>query len=366
MKLKKALTGKTAFRTLAVIALLPVLLLGFRALAFRGPVLPPQPVPAWSVVDMHVHAAGLGKGDSGCYLSPEILNSYKITAYLKAYGLSREDLEKGGDRRSIEQIAKWVSESGVVRGAVVLAIDGAVSNGELDLAHTEIYVPNEFVAKEVKRFPQLRWGASVNPGRKDALARLEAARKDGAVLMKWIPPVQGIDPSDPALIPFYKKLKELGMPLLSHTGQERAFTHSDDKLADPRRLKLPLSLGVTVVAAHASTTGTNDGVDNMELLLPMLQEFPTLYADISSLTQINKLGFLQKLLLDRRSKGKLVYGSDFPLSNTALVSPYYFPLELTWKMMRRLASIENPFDRDVALKQALGVPSEVFLYPLIK
>lgn len=316
-------------------------------------------------MDMHVHAAGLG-GKSGCYLSPKIRDSYKITTYLKAYGLTREALAKGGDGLSIARIAEWVSKSGIVKRATVLALDGAVTNGDLDLSRSEIYVPNAFVAKEVKRYPWLRWGASLNPARKDALTLLEQAKRDGAVLVKWIPPIQGIDPADTANVPFYEKLKALGLPLLSHTGQERAFTEANDRLSDPRRLKLPLSLGVTVIAAHAASTGTTDGVDNMDLLLPMLQEFPNLYADISSLTQLNKLGYLRKLLLDRRSQGKLLYGSDFPLTNTALVSPYYFPLDLTWKMMHRLASIPNPFDRDVALKQALGVPSEVFLSSLIK
>jgi uncharacterized protein len=56
----------------------------------------------------------------------------------------------------------------------------------------------------------------------------------------------------------------------------------------------------------------------------------------------------------------LLYGSDYPLINTALVSPWFFPLTLTRSEMSELSAIENPFDRDVALKQALGVPEEVF------
>jgi hypothetical protein len=31
--------------------------------------------------------------------------------------------------------------------------------------------------------------------------------------------------------------------------------------------------------------------------------------------------------------------------------------------MRRLAALPNPWDRDVELKQALGVPAEVFARP---
>ena len=57
----------------------------------------------------------------------------------------------------------------------------------------------------------------------------------------------------------------------------------------------------------------------------MLETYPNLFADISSMTQINKLGYLQKTLAEKKFEGKLLYGSDFPLINTAAVSPWYFP-----------------------------------------
>ena len=53
-------------------------------------------------------------------------------------------------------------------------------------------------------------------------------------------------------------------------------------------------------------------------------------------------------------------GSDYPLINTALCSPHFYPLQLTGEQRSRIAAIENPWDRDVELKQALGVPKEVF------
>ena len=103
------------------------------------------------------------------------------------------------------------------------------------------------------------YGASINPNRPDALARLEKAKSNGAVLIKWIPAIMAIDPADPNLTGFYRKLVELDLTLLTHAGQERSFAHADDKLGDPLRLELPLSLGVTVIAAHIATTGENEG-----------------------------------------------------------------------------------------------------------
>ena len=117
---------------------------------------------------------------------------------------------------------------------------------------------------------------------------------------------------------------------------------------------------MTVIAAHIATTGDNEEESNFQRILPLFPFYPNLYADISSLTQINKPGYLVNALKDPRLKGRLLYGSDFPLVNMILVSPYYFPLNLTLKQMIAIADIDNPWDRDIALKQALGVPTEVF------
>ena len=84
-------------------------------------------------------------------------------------------------------------------------------------------------------------------------------------------------------------------------------------------------------------------------------------SEISSLTQVNKPGYLREALTRPEFQGRLLYGTDFPLINTALVSPYFFPLNLTAKQMVEIHRIENPWDRDVALKQALGVPTDLFI-----
>jgi hypothetical protein len=91
-----------------------------------------------------------------------------------------------------------------------------------------------------------------------------------------------------------------------------------------------------------------------------MQAYPNLYADISSLTQINKLSALREVLRRPEFRGRLVYGTDFPMINMPIVSPWYFPLDLSLRQRWRISRIKNPWDRDVALKQALGVPANVF------
>lgn len=312
-------------------------------------------------VDIHCHTAGAGYGGSGCFISPRLRRNWRYGVYLRAFGVTARELERHGDGIILTRLSLMLAASGHVKYAVVLAMDGVAGpDGMLDRRATEIYIPGEFLAGRVKRHGNLLYGASVNPYRKDALERLCKAAEDGAVLVKWLPPIQGIDPSDTSITPFYKKLAELGMPLLTHTGDERSFTRSSDGLADPERLRLPLEQGVRVVAAHAAASGKSGGQRNMDRLASMFVRHDNLFADISSLTQLNRPGMLARALDLAGSHERLVYGTDMPLINTGLVSPMYFPFTLSPAEMLRLSRIENPWDRDVMLKKALGVPASVF------
>lgn len=330
-------------------------------LLFTGPFAPPQPLPETKLLDIHCHTAGIGAGGSGCFISKEMETSWKLRPYLKSFGTTREELMEKGDAHVIQLISEQLARSRHVGQAIVLALDGVVDErGELDRTRTEVYVPNEFVAREVAKTTNLLFGASINPYRKDALERLVWAKTNGAQLVKWIPSIMAIDPADEKLVPFYEKLIELQLPLLTHAGQERSFTHANDALCDPERLRLPLRLGVTVIVAHIASTGANSGERDTDRLRRLFAEHPNLYSEISSLTQVNKPGYLREALTRPEFQGRLLYGTDFPLINTALVSPWFFPLRLRIPEMWRIGRIENPWDRDVALKQALGVPPEIF------
>jgi predicted TIM-barrel fold metal-dependent hydrolase len=312
-------------------------------------------------LDMHCHVAGLGGGGSGCFVSERLRRSWKAGFYFRSFGVSRRELEQQGDALCADRLSTMLSESRHVNRAVVLALDGAVDErGNLDAKRTEFYVPNEFVAAMATRHTNLLFGASVNPYRPDALARLDRAAADHAVLVKWLPSIQLIDPADDRLAPFYRRMAELGLPLLVHTGTEHSFTWSKDEFADPARLRLPLSLGVTVIAAHAAWPGRHEGERDVDRLAHLMTVYPNLYADISSLTQINKPGALHEVLRRPEFRGRLVYGTDFPLINMPIVSPWFFSRELSLRQRWQISRIKNPWDRDVALKQALGVPADVF------
>ena len=347
-----------------VLWVIPLLCLGgcvSCAVFHRGPYGEPQSLPAAKILDVHVHTAGIGAGGSGCFISRKMQASYKFGIYLKSFWTTRKEIAEKGDAFVLETISRRLAESEHVGAAIILALDGAVTaDGELDRATTEVYVPNEFVAGETAKYTNLFWGASINPKRKDALERLRWARDNGARLVKWIPSIMLFDPSEESLRPFYERLIEYGIPLLTHAGQERSFTNAKDELCDPQKLHLPLKLGVTVVVAHIASTGNNADERDTDRLAEMMNQYTNLYSEISSLTQINKPGYLREAINRPEWQGRLLYGSDFPLINTALVSPHYFPLRLTHKQRFAIAAIENPWDRDVLIKQALGVRQDVF------
>lgn len=337
-----------------MLAILALVVFAWACLPAR-PYRPVQPIPP-AIVDMHCHIAGIGAG-SGCFVSPRLRNNWRFSIYLRSFGVSRKELEEKGDALVGDKISESLARSRYVSKAVVLALDGVIgSDGQLDTNRTEVYVPNEFVAEIAARHTNLLFGASVNPYRPDAIERLEWAKAHGAVLVKWIPPIMQINPDDPRLAPFYRKMVELNLPLLSHTGEERSFSQADEDLGDPEKLRLPLSLGVTVIAAHIASSASYRGERGPDRLARLMGQYPNLYTDISALTQVNRAGSLKEALTKPEFSGRLIYGTDFPLINTALVSPWY-SFRLSFRQKIAISRTKNPWDR---VKHDLGVPTETF------
>jgi len=317
--------------------------------------------PPRGLLDMHCHTAGIGAGESGAWVSDALRQTWKFNLYLKLFGSQEADLLKHGDTLMLDIISRKLQDAEYVDDAVILAMDAPYNEaGELDLAAGEVCVPNRFVATTVKSYPELHFGASVHPSRKDALDELTWSKQQGAVLVKWLPNIQNIDPSNPHYRPYYEKLVELDLPLLTHVGDEDSFSKTNNALGDPQRLKLPLTCGVRVIAAHVASSGKNQGQCNVERLSEMMPVYPNLVADISTLTQANRKKHLPKVLNDPRLKGRLLYGTDYPLTETPLVSPWLFPFHLTIKQMWNMHCTKNSWDRDVKLKAALGTPTDVF------
>ncbi len=340
---------------------LTIVLLILRLVFFKGPMAPVTNEIPRGILDMHCHTAGFGAGESGARVSRTLRESWKFKLYLKIFGTTEAELKEKGDGRVMQIIADSIRGSEHVDDAVILAMDAPYdAQGKLDEEALEVFVPNRFVGEEVKKHKALHFGASVHPNREDALAELEWSKANGAVFVKWLPNIQGIDPSDERYRDYYLKLVELDLPLLTHVGDEDSFSKTDNALGDPKLLKFALDCGVRIIAAHVASSGERDGEENIERLLKLMPSYPNLFADLSTLTQFNRAKYFPQVLNDERLKGRVMYGTDYPLTNTPLVTALQFPLRLTLKQIWEIVRTKNSWDRDVKLKAALGCPADVF------
>jgi len=314
-------------------------------------------------IDNHVHVALFGHQSKG-YISKAMRKGFKFSFYEKIFGVTEEMAMKEGDQIIFKVIHQQVRESKYIDQVVILALDQVYAKtGELKKDQTQIYVPNSFVYEQTQKYKTQLFGASVHPYRKDALKELEKVKKEGAVLIKLIPAIHLFDPSDPVLITYYKKLKELHLPLLIHMDDEQSFAYDGKEFSGPKKLRLALDLGVTVICAHAASNGGTKGQNQyFEELSQMATHYPNLYADISALLIFKtRFNHLQKVISDPRWKGKLIYGSDWPLSHQLLSSPLYYFFKLGPIDSLKLAFTSNTWDRDVLIKKAFGTPESIFV-----
>ncbi|NCO56940.1 MAG: amidohydrolase family protein [Deltaproteobacteria bacterium] len=309
------------------------------------------------VIDCHVHLAGMGGGGSGCRIAPRLARRLPVRYLLWRHGISpggRVDLP---DDRFVARLAATVAAAQRVDRVVALAFDALYDEGgHRRDGETLFYVPNDYLLTVCDRHPELLPGVSIHPYRTDALAELARCVARGAVAVKWLPSVQGMDPANRRCIPFYERLAELRLPLICHTGREHVFPPRFLPLEDPRRLLLPLEVGVTVIAAHAGSLGALTGREGFGDRVALSAAWPNLYADLAGMAIPGRGRHLALLARCRHLHPRLVHGSDYPVE--AMVLP--FAAELGRKRLAALRQIRNPLDRDLCLKEGLGFPRALF------
>ncbi|HEX6717849.1 MAG TPA: amidohydrolase family protein, partial [Pyrinomonadaceae bacterium] len=260
-------------------------------------------------------------------------------------------------------------------------------DGSVNLEKTEFYVPNEYVFELAEQYPELFVpNISVNPYRPDAIAELEKWARRGARIVKWLPNAMGIDPSDPRCDPFYEKMKELDLILLSHGGEEKAVeAEEDQKFGNPLLLRRALDHGVKVIVAHCAGLGTNEDLDskdrrqtdNFDLFLRLMDEKRyegLVFGEISAMTQFNRAGKPLRTILAREDlHERLVNGSDYPLPAVNILirtRPLVKQGYINRSEAESLKEIYNynPLLFDFVLKRSLkipgtskGFPTSVFL-----
>lgn len=345
------------------------------------------------LVDHHMHMFGTGTGlgnlcpglqQDGIWFSPDYLTwahpflHIKLGILLSAAGV--KDLHQA-DEQYVDRIVDLVKYSSLPRTYLLYALDirheGSVGAARPDLRWGDLLIPNQTVINLASCLNRKLAGAgrfvpviSIHPYKADAVQELLRFADQGIRFVKWLPPAQNIDPSNPLLVPFYKAMRSRQMVLLSHTGDEHTFRveDADQDLADPIRLALPAELGVTVVMLHSGRSGeerqpwTGDhlATSYFDRFLEMMKRYPrNVFGEMAVVPYLGSHTILRTLLADPDLRCRLVDGTDYPNPALYLIRPTARLLDagyLKWP--------EDQDDRPAqARKQALD---EIFSYnPLL-
>jgi hypothetical protein len=341
-----------------------------------------DPAKLW---DSHVHLVGMGDSDSGIRVHPGMNSLLDPGQYARRLFIMNAGCVYGAapgevDRAYVARMRNLVA--GLRSGARLLlyAFDRTHdAQGRVLWERTGFYVPNRYARDVARAHPEFEWAASIHPYRADALDALERAAADGARAVKWLPPAMGIDPAAPRCKPFYRALARLGLPLISHAGEERAVLGAEAQaFANPLRLRAALDEGVRVVAAHCASLGEDRDLDrgangpvvpSFELFARMMevaQYRGRLFGDISAVTQRNRATAVLVTLIERQDwHPRLLNGSDYPLPG---VMPIFSVDALVDSGLLGRASAQplktirshNPLLFDFVLKRALRANGKSF------
>lgn len=320
------------------------------------------------IIDVHAHLAGVGHGDTGCWMSPAKYDSVMYRLLRRSLGLANVANSGNVDLAYLERMeADLASAAGhaALDAVIIYPHERTYNDDGTPAAGQEMYVPNDYAIACARRSQQQptaggnSWrflpAMSVHPYRPDALDETCRLIDAGAVAMKWLPASQNIDGRDRRCLAIFDMLARRKVPLIAHTGSEHTLRVIRPDLADPDTLTPALQAGVTVIMAHCAASALPWEKDYTRRFVALARQYPNCYGDTSALAAPGRMRHLRRLLREGIAD-KLVHGSDYPVPPVAWLALW----NLGWRKTRQLSSIWSSFERDIAIKRALGVPEAVF------
>lgn len=317
---------------------------------------------------MHVHFGAPADKMSGCYWSSEF---EKTAAYYAMLFLTKTVFKKIDIYRVKNHLIHKIRSAKYIHKIVLLALDEVYDlQGKVHPEWTHLHVPNDYLFQLSKEEPKILVGCSVHPYRPDWEDKLEQSLEQGAVLCKWIPSSQLIDPAQPRCKSFFRKLTDHRLPLLCHAGPEYAIPTSNkfyEKFNHPHYLWEALQAGVILIIAHCAlpyfwifdTNYQQDFREFFDLIEQAERNEWKLYADISALATPLRAPYIKKILENIPSQ-RLLFGSDYPIPLSEFTynrSQNFFSwLRFLWK----IASLQNPLDKNYLLMKKMGFAEDIF------
>jgi mannonate dehydratase len=282
---------------------------------------------AW---DTHVHLIGLGAGGTGCSVNPEMLDHlhpvkrFQFDVYMSGAGITDPATADADYVGRLLTLQRSRNPQGKL---LLLAFDHYVSEDGTERPDlSPVYTPNDYAQRIADKHEGFEACASIHPHRTDCVDRLDEVVASGARAIKWIPNAMGIDPASSRCDPFYRRMADLRLPLLTHGGKEYAVDASHhQEWGNPLRLRRALDAGVRVIVAHCASMGSFRDLDSggerevtsFDLFMRLFtdpQYEANLLADISTLAHVHRGPRpLKELLKAPELHGRLLYGSDYPL-----------------------------------------------------
>ena len=330
------------------------------------------------VWDSHAHLVGIGDTPSGIRVNPKLQGVLHPFEYARReFFLNAGCAEVPGrsvDTAYVDRLVQLLEVFAPGAKMLLFAFDRTFSpGGEVDWSETAFHVPDAYVRETAKRHPErFEWVASIHPYRRDCVNALEAAKRDGARAVKWLPSAMGIDPASERCDAFYAAAARLDLPLISHAGLERAVAGaSRQDFGNPLKLRRALNAGVRVVVAHCASMGKDRDLDHgpdapfvpsFELFARMMGEprhHGRLFGDISALTQTHRAQVaLDRVMRSTDWHARLLNGSDYPMPGLMpIFSPDYLVsagfLEAAAAPVLTEIRRHNPLLFDFVLKRSL-------------
>lgn len=239
---------------------------------------------------------------------------------------------------SADRLIREMDEAGIDK-AVVLVIDAEFLTP--DCFPAKEY--NEYVAQQLRAYPDRLIGfCGIDPRRKQgAIRELERCVGDLGFRGVKLWPLTGFYPDDPAYYPFYERVEDLGVPILTHTGRGPHYTylkHSRPVYVDTLAVDFPR---IPIIMAHVGIPWTEEAIG-------VAAKNPNVYVDLSSLQPLYKQApvFLFQLLSQAKlmcgGVDKILFGSDWPLFTAICPQPEW---------VAGIRSLTRP-----APLQAMGLP----------
>ena len=282
--------------------------------------------------DCHVHIAGVGDGNTGVWITPQMKSLFHPWQSLqRRFYLNASCTEREGtvDEDFVRRLLQYLDAFPRGAKAMLVAFDFHYDeHGARREDLSSFFIPNRYAAGLAQRFPdRLEWICSIHPYRADALEELNWSVGQGARAVKWLPSAMGMDPASPKCDRFYQALARLNLPLLTHAGEEQAVSGASmGELNNPLRLRRPLDQGVRVIVAHCASLGENIDIDlgpngprlkGFDLFQRLMEEpryQRQLFGEISAVIQTNRIEFALAALIRRVEwHPRLINGSDYPL-----------------------------------------------------